>query len=111
MPNANSLHLIAYERLKRSKLFTTEEDSFRSALSNRKNSFNADSLIMLFSKMNMKCTNVTSYGFKPFTFRQIESIYSSDSLLLFPRREALVEMEISELFGAEIEMIFESNGV
>lgn len=111
VPNANSLHLIAYERLKKSKLFATEEDSFRSALSNRKNSFSADSLIMLFSRMDMICTNVTSYGYKPFTFRQMESIYSSDSFPLFPHMEALAEMELSELFGAEIEMIFESNGV
>lgn len=111
VPNANSLHLIAYERLKRSQLFTNGEDSFRSELSNRKNSFCADSLIMLFSKMNLKCANVTSYGYKPFTFRQIESIYSSDFSPLFPHREALIEMEISELFGAELEIIFESNGV
>ncbi len=110
VPNSNSLHLYAYERLKSSQLSNISEDSFRSVLSNRKNNFTAQTLIEIFSKFGIECTHVTSFGYKPFTFGQLESLYVPENATTLPQKETLVEMEIRELFGAELEMIFEPYG-
>ena len=107
VPNISSLHHQLFSKIN-GITNLIEQDEHRSKISNRKRMFDSESLIRLMNSFDFRCVKISSFGFKPFTFSQLECCYESPEHRKLVTKEVLSRVEIRELYGAELEAIFES---